>query len=207
MHATASWLLVASLLELAAPVLRAQQPGTAAPAVAVPEDLAELLAPIRERHQVPALGAAVLVDGKLRALGVTGIRRVGHDETVTVDDLWHLGSDTKAMTATLLARFVEAGKLQWTTTVGEALPDLAPAMHEAARPITVQQLLTHRAGLPASPPADLWRDLATWNGTTTAARLEVCKRLLADAPAAPPGQRFLYSNASYMIAGAVAERI
>jgi CubicO group peptidase (beta-lactamase class C family) len=29
------------------------------------------------------------------------------------------GSDTKAMTATLMAVLVEEGKLKWTTTVGE----------------------------------------------------------------------------------------
>lgn len=207
MRRTAPWLLVACWLVLLGPVLPAQAPAVAPSAAVATEDLAALLAPIRERHAVPALGAAVLVDGRLRALGVTGIRRVGHEEAVTVDDRWHLGSDTKAMTATLLARFVEAGKLQWTTTVGEALPDLAPAMHEGARAITLQQLLTHRAGLPASPPSDLWSELFSWKGTTTAARLEVCKRLLADAPAAAPGQRFLYSNASYMIAGAIAERV
>lgn len=175
-------------------------------AQAAPVDLAELLAPIRERHGVPALGAAVIVDGALAALGVAGIRRVGHDERVTVDDLWHLGSCTKAMTATLLARAVESGKGKWSTTVAEALPDLGPAMHEAARAITLQQLLVHRAGLPGGPPADLWRELLHWEGTTTEARTEVCKRLLGVAPEAPLGERFLYSNAGYMVAGAIAER-
>ncbi len=170
-------------------------------------DLAELLAPIRERHAVPALGAAVLVDGKLAALGVAGIRRAGHDEKVTVDDLWHLGSCTKAMTATLLARQVEAGKLAFATTVAEALPDLAAKMHEDARAITVLQLLQHRAGLPGQPPDALWRELFRFAGSNTEARTDVAATMLAVAPEAQPGQRFLYSNASYMLAGAIAERI
>jgi len=179
--------------------LRAQSP----PA----EDLAALLAPIRERHEVPALGAAVLVDGELRALGVTGIRRIGHDEPVTVDDVWHLGSCTKAMTATLLARQVEAGRLAWTTTVADALPDLAAKMHGDARPITLAQLLQHRAGLPGQPPDALWRELFRYAGTDQEARTEVAAALLGVAPEAAPGTRFLYSNASYMIAGAIAERV
>jgi CubicO group peptidase (beta-lactamase class C family) len=168
-------------------------------------DLADLLAPIRAKHGVPALGAAVIVDGKLTALGVDGVRRAGHDEKVTADDLWHLGSCTKAMTATLLARLVEAGKLQWTTTAAEALPDLAPALNEQARAITLTNLLTHRAGLPGGPPADLWKQLWDWKGSLRDARTEVCKRMLGVAPEAPLGERFFYSNASYIIAGAIAE--
>ena len=170
-------------------------------------DLAELLDPIRRQHGVPALGAAVLVDGELAALGVTGLRRVGHDEVVTVDDRWHLGSCTKAMTATLLARQVEAGKLGWTTTVAEGLSDLAEAMHDDARGITLAQLLQHRAGLPGQPPDELWRDLFRYAGTDAEARTEVAQVMLAVAPEAAPGTRFLYSNASYMLAGAISERV
>lgn len=198
-------LVVAALLACLCPAPRAQAPAAPRPTTEVPADLAGLLAPIRAQHGVPALGAAVLIDGRLHALGVTGIRRLGHDELVTPDDLWHLGSCTKAMTATLLARAVEAGKLQWTTTVAEGLPELAAAMHEQARAITVQQLLQHRAGLPGGPPPDLWRQLFRWQGTTGDARTEVCKRMLGIAPEAAPGERFLYSNAGYMVAGAIAE--
>lgn len=171
------------------------------------EDLGPLLRTILERHDVPALGAAVLVDGELRALGTAGVRRHGHDEVVTVDDLWHLGSCTKAMTATLLARQVEAGELQWTTTVAEALPDLAAKMHADARAITLAQLLQHRAGLPAQPPDALWRELFRFAGSDREARTEVTATMLAVAPEAKPGDRFLYSNASYMLAGAIAERV
>ncbi len=172
---------------------------------AEPQDLAELLEPIRAAHNVPALGAAVITQGQLSALGVTGIRRQGHDEKVTTTDLWHLGSCTKAMTATLLAQQVEAGKLSWSTTVAAALPELAAKFDEQARAITVQSLLTHRAGLPGGPPPALWRELFRYEGTTTEARREVAATMLGVPPEAPLGERYLYSNASYMIAGAIAE--
>ncbi|MBL8753335.1 MAG: beta-lactamase family protein [Planctomycetes bacterium] len=172
-----------------------------------PVDLSGMLAPIRQQHKVPALGVAVLVDGKLAGLGVDGVRKVGADAAVTPDDLWHLGSCTKAMTATLLARYVEQGKLQWTTTVADGLPDLVAEMHAAAKPITVQHLLAHRSGLPGGPPRDLWQRLWGWSGTLRDARSETAKVLLHEAPASAPGERFLYSNAGYMVAGAIAERL
>lgn len=190
-------LVLASLLSVAV----AQE---SAPPLA---DLAELLAPIRSKHDVPALGVAVLVDGQLAALGVDGIRRVGHDEKVTADDLWHLGSCTKAMTATLLARYVERGQLAWATTVADGLPDLAAGMHEGAKAITLQHLLVHRSGLPGGPPPKLWARLFDYGDSDVVARTEVASTMLAKAPRKPPGERFLYSNAGYMVAGAMLERL
>jgi CubicO group peptidase (beta-lactamase class C family) len=191
----AGWLLV-GLSSLSAQV----------PSAAAVADLAALLQPIRAAHAMPALGAAVLRDGQLVALGVDGLRRVGHTEVVTVDDRWHLGSCTKAMSAVLLARLCERGLLGFDTTVADGLPTLAAAMHADAKGITLAQLLQHRAGLPPNPGEPLWSELFRFDGTDTEARLEVARQLLAVAPAAVPGAKFDYSNSGYMLAGAIAEQ-
>ncbi len=170
-------------------------------------DLGPLLAPLVAEHRVPALGAAVLVDGKLAALGASGVRRAGHENPVTTDDLWHLGSCTKAMTATLLATFVDQDALAWNATVAATLPDLAEAMHADSKVITVRQLLAHRAGLPGGPPADLWARLWTWTEPLPAARTETARTMLGVPPEKAPGSRYLYSNAGYIVAGAIAERL
>jgi CubicO group peptidase (beta-lactamase class C family) len=185
-----------------------QPPAAAAEGPAAPplQDLAALLAPIRAKHGVVALGAAVLVDGRLAALGVDGSRRHGHPEPVTVEDLWHLGSCTKAMTATLLARYVDRSALAWSTTVQQGLPDLAERVHAAAAGITLEHLLGHRAGLPGGPPEPLWGRLFRYPGDDRAARTEVAATLLAAPPEAKPGERFHYSNAGYMVAAAMLER-
>jgi CubicO group peptidase (beta-lactamase class C family) len=80
-------------------------------------------------------------------------------------------------------------------------------MQADARVITLAQLLQHRAGLPSQPPDALWRELFHFAGTNGEARTEVAAALLGNAPEAQPGARFLYSNASYMLAGAISERI
>ena len=170
------------------------------------EDLSDLLRPIREAREVPALGVAVLEGGALRGLGVDGVRKVGSDEVVTTKDLWHLGSCTKAMTATWLAMLVEDGKLSWDTTVAAGLPDLREDLDESAAKITVGRLLQHRAGIPASPPPALWAELFRYEGSDQEARTDVAQALLGEPVEAPLGERFLYSNAGYMIAGAVGER-
>src|SRR5215470_15665287 len=75
------------------------------------------------------MAAAVLRGERIIAQGVAGVRRRGTAERVTLDDRFHLGSCTKAMTATLVAMFVEEGKLNWTSTVGEVFAGTVKPMH------------------------------------------------------------------------------
>src|SRR5882757_6083162 len=62
--------------------------------------------------------AAVLRGERIIAQGAAGVRRRGTAERITLEDRFHLGSCTKAMTATLVAILVEEGKLNWTTILG-----------------------------------------------------------------------------------------
>jgi D-alanyl-D-alanine carboxypeptidase len=70
---------------------------------------------------------------------------------MTADDLVHIGSDTKAMTAVLVARLVQQGKLEWDSTIAGVLPSIADSIHPDFRDVTVADLLRHVAGLPANP--------------------------------------------------------
>ena len=50
-----------------------------------------------------ALAAGVVTREGLAWSAVRGVRRFGGDDPATLDDRWHLGSNTKAMTAALYA--------------------------------------------------------------------------------------------------------
>ena len=82
------------------------------------------------------------------AFGVAGVRKRGTKSRATPNDLWHLGSNTKAMTATLVARLIEQGQLSWDTTVADVFSDKDFEIHPDFRGVTLLQLLSHRAGLP-----------------------------------------------------------
>lgn len=175
---------------------------------AAPADLGTRLESIRGQHQIPCLAALVLEDGQIVAQGVAGVRKAGASEKATLDDRFHLGSDTKAMTATLVAGLVEEGKLSWDTTVGEVFRDTVPTMDAGWGPVTLAQLLTHRAGAPASLDADgLWGRLGERKGTPTQQRLQLVQGVLVQPPAATPGTTYIYSNAGFALAGAMAEKI
>src|ERR1051325_7957365 len=85
------------------------------PAIAYSDPVSRMLEPIRVKHNLPALAAAVVVDGKIVVTNAVGFRKNGGPERVAVDDKFHLGSVTKSMTATVAAMLVEQGKTSWTT--------------------------------------------------------------------------------------------
>ncbi|GIX08128.1 MAG: hypothetical protein KatS3mg115_2531 [Candidatus Poribacteria bacterium] len=85
------------------------------------EDLSGWLEPIRERHETPALAGACLREGRLVGLGATGRRRLDADVPVSAGDRFHLGSCTKAMTATLTGVLVEESRLSWGDHPGGGL--------------------------------------------------------------------------------------
>lgn len=183
-------------------------PSADIPAAPPAADLSPALEPIRARHGLPALAAAVYDADRPLAQGAVGLRAADQPEApVTIDDRWHLGSDTKAMTATLVARLVERGTLRWDTTLAEAFPDEATTMLAAYRTVTLEQLLQHRGGL----VGNLLARPAIWNSLWTSTRPLIEQRrafvgqVLALAPEVPVGT-FLYSNAGYMLVGAALER-
>ena len=171
-----------------------------------PQDISKLLAPLVEKHKVPALAVAVIEGDRLTKVGATGIRARGSEAKVGLDDVWHLGSCTKAMTATLCARLVEQGKLKWDSKVGDVLADQAEQIHADLRGVTLEQLLSHRAGLPTIPPLPLWLKLVGHEGSRDAREMLLSNGWLKAKPASPPGSKWEYSNAGFMLAGLLAER-
>ena len=170
-------------------------------AVAAPLDLAPTLVPLREKYKLPACGVAIIEGGTITAIGVTGKRRIDRDTTATTDDLWHIGSCTKSMTATLAAMLVDEGKLRWDMTVTEALPDI-PA-HPGWQKVTLEHLITQRSGI-SGMSGKQWRAIEAGDGSPREQRAQFSRQILAASPALPPG-KFAYSNSGYGLLGAIIE--
>jgi len=164
--------------------------------------VADLLEPIRQKHGLPAMGGAILTGRGLAAMGVVGVRKTGTDIPATTADAWHLGSDTKAMTAAMIGALVERGRMAWDMTIGDVFPDIAATMPEPLRTVTVRHLLSHRSGL----PANIFWGLLPKTGTTREQRLAVIAMLPSVKLVDEPGAKFLYSNLGYVVAGAMAEK-
>ncbi|ACB75234.1 serine hydrolase domain-containing protein [Opitutus terrae] len=168
---------------------------------------------IVERTGVPGLAAALLHGPDIAMLGCAGVRRRGSTARLAPDDRFHLGSCTKAMTATLVGLTVDQGRLDWHTTLAEIFGSTLPRLHPGWQHVQLAHVLAHRAGLPPNPS---WRTLAPGRtrrvlqlreASLRRQRLELTGRVLATAPRFAPGATYEYSNVAYIIAGVVLERI
>jgi len=167
------------------------------------EAVVRTLTRLRDRHELPGMVGGVVQGDDLVAIGAVGVRKAGSVEPMTTSDLVHLGSDTKAMTATMIGSVVEEGKLQWNSTFERIFPELASRIHAEYRHVTLWQLLTHRAGLPANGP---WWALGS-SRSTTEQRRGLMRGMLQAAPLSRPGTKFLYSNVGYALAGLMTEEV
>lgn len=157
---------------------------------------------IRVAHELPGLGAAIVTDEGLQMLSTTGVRRKGDATQVTDQDLWHLGSCGKAITATMIARLVEAGKLRFEQTLGETFPELDGKMSDQMKKITLVNLLSHTSGLPAN--FNLLNYVEEKN--VARARRKVLREAIDTELQSNPGEKFSYSNWGYTLAGHMAEK-
>jgi CubicO group peptidase (beta-lactamase class C family) len=153
-------------------------------------------------------GAVVMmIEGDIQLTSAAGVRQSTEDVRVDLSDAWHLGSNTKAMTAVIAARLVERDLIDWDTTLGETLgprfDQIDPALAEA----TLADLLQHRSGMQANAGRLTSLALAGILGDRDpqADRHPYLRELLRNP--ANDGGEFLYSNAGYVAAAMMLEEV
>jgi D-alanyl-D-alanine carboxypeptidase len=164
----------------------------------------ELVAQIKA-HKLPGMVAVVFNKDSVRATGAAGVREIDKLALVLVTDRFHIGSNAKAMLATVVGILVEEGKLSWDRPAIESLQ--IPNADQRYAKVTLTDLLNHHAGLPAfeEEKAPEWR--AWIANRETAGPAGFSRWVLARPPALPPGTKLLYSNAGYSVVAAIAEQV
>ena len=176
-------------------------------AAADQEWLSAKLEQLRVQHRLPGIAAAAVREEEIVISATAGLRKVGSPERVTLADKWHIGSCTKSMTATVAAILVEEGRIRWESTIAELFPEWRAKMAAQWRPVTLEQLLTHRSGAPEDAPPDIWADAQKEVGSPAQQRIRFVRALLEKQPVASPGSKHIYSNQGYAIAGAMLEKV
>lgn len=163
------------------------KPDTSAP-------LGETLEKIRVAYKFPAMAAFVLKGETILEQATVGTVSANDDASLGPDAQWHLGSNTKAMTATVAGMLVEEGLLRWESTMDEVLAARAPEMDPAHSGTTLAMLLHHTSGITAN--------INWWDAPED--RVACAEEILANAPEGKVGE-YAYSNAGYVVAGAMME--
>lgn len=171
-------------------------------------DLETYLDEVRSEYGLPALAAAVVKGGEVTDAAATGTRVAHGDIPVTIDDRFHLGSNTKSMTATLAGALVEEGKLRWDSTVGEVLGEDIDGLSDSLSKATLAQLLSHSSGVPGDTDEmmDLYFNVDVFDYNLPELRRHTLESWAANEVSIPDGSPFQYANFGYMIAGMMMEK-
>ncbi|HYR10748.1 MAG TPA: serine hydrolase domain-containing protein, partial [Longimicrobium sp.] len=130
--------------------------------------------------------------------GTYGFENPQTRNRITTRTRFHIASQGKMFTSIAIAQLVEQGKISLDDTVGELLP--GQPWTEAARAVTLRQLLSHTGGLgglfdrPNYPEGRIFR--------TATERLSI---FASEPLLSAPGERYSYSNEGFETLGAIIE--
>ena len=165
---------------------------------------------LRIRDGIPELSYAVIGPTSILELHTSGHHRIDDPNTKTqadIRDYFHLGSNTKAVTSFIAAMLVEQNRIKWDTRFFELYPAMQAKANPAYKDITLQQLLSHQAGIPAFTDGKEFAVLPSYDGEKNIQRQEFAQAVLKGRPLGPVGTSYHYSNAGYTLAALMLEKV
>ncbi len=177
----------------------------AARAASPPADLEARARAIVEEERAaagtPGMSVAVFGDGRVWARFSLGEANTEAHVAATDETLYPAASVSKILTAALVMREVERGKLSLDAPVNESLSPERQVRDAAGAPVavTLRMLLSHSSGIPVS-----WAGIQ--NDPNEAPRS--LDDLLAHGlrTVRPPGEKLIYANDAFALAGWLAAR-
>ncbi|MEQ4300763.1 serine hydrolase domain-containing protein [Plantactinospora sp. B6F1] len=169
-----------------------------------PDDLSRVESYLRgymSEVRTPGLAYAVVRGDRVVGQGAWGVD--GNGKPLTPRTPFVLGSVTKSFTALAVMQLVEAGRVELDAPVRRYVPWLRLADESIAARITVRQLLVQTTGLPQVAAMGLTDRYDNRPGALARA----VRDLSAVEPTAEPGTVHQYSDANYLVLGALVEEV
>lgn len=154
---------------------------------------------ISRRYALPGLAVGVVQGDRVIYTRTAGELASDSEQKINNDTVFKIASNTKAMTAALLARLVDAGKLKWDDPVTKYLPEFRLHDPWVTRELQVRDLLIHNSGFGAGAG-----DLMLWPEPNLFTRDDVLHGLRYLKPKYSFRSRYAYDNTLYIVAGEVA---
>jgi D-alanyl-D-alanine carboxypeptidase len=172
-------------------------------------ELDELLKKTLKESKIPGIAVAVCTSDSILYYNALGVIKIGEKQNINPDESYfHLGDNAKAFTALWAAILVENGKIKWNSKIADIFPEWANKIHKSFDSTTLSDLLAHRTGLPALMEEKECKPYLKLKGTVVEKRIEFSKKILQQKPKTiEKDQVYSYSNAGYLVATAMLERV
>ena len=111
--------------------------------------LVQFVEDARVRLGIPGIGLGVVQDGEVKYAGGLGVREVGGDLKVDASTRFLTASITKPLTSLMLAKLVDAGKLEWDAPAAKMLPSFRVGDATLTQRLQVRHMICACSGIPA----------------------------------------------------------
>ena len=112
------------------------------------KEFEEYLNQICKDYNIPAIAAAVIRTDKIEKIAAVGVKKMGDNNEVDIQNKFHIGSCGKSFTGILAQKLVNDEIISWDEKPVGVFPELGEVIHEDFEDITFLDLMTNRAGIP-----------------------------------------------------------
>lgn len=162
--------------------------------------VADFIEAMRRDFEVPGVAIGIIEDGKVVMSRGFGVRRLGEPEPVDGDTRFMIASNTKALTTLMLAKLVDAGKLDWNARAVDVYPGFKLGDAGTTGQVLVKHLICACTGVPRQDYEWLFEGEKQTPATVMAT-------LGTMQPTSGFGEFFQYSNPMAAAAGYIGGRV
>ena len=150
--------------------------------------------------RIPGIAVLVIKDGKVVVAKGYGVKELGTNDKIDENTLFMIGSNTKAFTGTALAILEHDEKLNLEDKVIKYLPDFKMKDPWITKELNLWDIVSHRMGLET-----FQGDFMYWTSDLNAD--EVIEKFGMITPKYNFRTKYGYTNAGYVVAGKVIEKV
>jgi len=151
-----------------------------------------------DERQDPGVAVSIIHNGRVIIRNRKGVVDLEDYKLIGPHTGFYIASVIKPLTAEVILRLSEKGKIKLHDSIIDILPALPPYMKE----VTVLNLLNHSSGIPDYYRHITWREPVIDNAHILSLLTEKSDSLLFT-----PGEKFDYSNSNFILLAEIAEEV
>lgn len=163
--------------------------------------LDSLISATLKEYSIPSMSVSLITPKKV-FYGIEGSTKINGNKKVTLQNKFHLGSNTKAITSFIAMKMVENGEINLSTKFIDVFPELSSKIKSEYQKITLSDLLSHNAKIQPYTSGLEYQKLPSLKGSISQKRYDFTKFVLSEDPV----KKGMYSNAGYTIASLILEK-
>jgi CubicO group peptidase (beta-lactamase class C family) len=102
---------------------------------------------LRQKFHIPGLVIGVATSNKILLLKSFGVRQINSNDSVTINDYFHIASLGKGLTSFMIGKLVDEGIINWDTKFFDLFPELKESSRTEYHELKLMDLLSMRTTL------------------------------------------------------------